>query len=312
MKYRTSIGSKIFDAFNYLLIFIIVLSCIYPFVYMFSISTSNYYEVGTNTVVFWPKGFHLNAYEQLFRTGPFIFQAYGNSIVYTLVHTFFVLFLCSAGGFALSLQELAFKKTWSLILFIMMFFSGGMIPTFLLIRSLGMLNTLWAIVLPGAVAPFYVFIFRIYIKVNIHPDLIDSVYCDGGSDLTVFIRIVLPLIKPMLATIGLFAAIGMWNSFIPAMIYLTDRKKYPLALFLREYVILGSHTTLRGEMEDLARMSIREREGMQSPERAMYSLGWTKAMKMTFTMITVVPILFVYPFAQRYFVKGIMVGSLKE
>jgi putative aldouronate transport system permease protein len=176
-----------------------------------------------------------------------------------------------------------------------------------------MFNTLWAIVLPGAVAPFTIFIFRVYIRTNIHQDLMDSVYVDGGSDLLVYTRIVLPLIKPMLATLGLFAAVGMWNSYVPALIYLNERSQYPLTLFLREMVVLGDFGGASRGRPQLPpmEMSILEREGLMDPDQGAYDLGYSKSVKMAFTMITVLPILFVYPFAQRYFVKGIMIGSLK-
>ena len=312
-KFKTSVGSKLFDVFNHLLILLIVLTCIYPFVYMFSLSTSRLMEVGTNMVKLWPKGFNLKMYETLFKFNPLIFRAYGNSITYTALATVFSLLLSSMGGFALALKGLGFRRFFSLLFLAMMFFSGGLIPTFLWIRTLGMLNTLWAIVLPGAVAPFSIFIFRVYIKANVHQDLIDSVYVDGGNDLLVFVRIVLPLIKPILATLGLFAAVGMWNSYVSALIYLNDRSKYPLTLFLREVVVMGDvGIAMRGIAEVLeADQSISELEGLRNVDQEMVHLGYLKAMKMAFTMVTVLPILFVYPFAQRYFVKGIMIGSIK-
>lgn len=312
-KFKSSLGSKIFDVFNYLFILVLVATFMYPFLYMFSISTSHPVEVGTNMVKFLPVKFNLNIYKYLFEYNPHIFRAYGNSITYTAVYTIFVLFLCSMGGFALALKELAFRKFFGMVFFIMMFFGGGLIPTFLWIRSMGMLNTMWAIVLPGAVAPFTIFIFRVYIRTNIHQDLMDSVYVDGGSDLVVYFRIILPLIKPMLATLGLFAAVGMWNQYISALIYLSDRSKYPLTLFLREVVVLGDfggNSRGRPQITE-SELSIFELEGRMDPAREMYQLGYMKAVKMAFTMVTVLPILFVYPFAQRYFVKGIMIGSLK-
>ena len=164
---------------------------------------------------------------------------------------------------------------------------------FLWILELGMLNTLWAIVLPVAVSPFSIFIFRVYIKTNISQDLMASVYIDGGGDILVYTRIVLPLIKPMLATLGLFAAVSAWNSYVPALIYLNDREKYPLTLFLRELVVLGDlGGASRGKPELTGtELSFYAREGMLDVAKEMWNLGYIKATKMAFTMITVIPIL---------------------
>ena len=224
---RHSFGSRLFDAGNVILIFLIALTALYPFVYMAAISTSDFFAVGFGKVTIIPVDFSLDIYTYLFQYNPFIGRAYFNSILYTVLNTVLTVILCSMAGFALAQRKLAFRGFVGVALLVSMFFSGGLIPNFLWIRELGMLNSLWAIVLPGAVSAYYVILFRVYIHTNVSEEVLESVYVDGGGDFLVFFRIVLPLIKPMLATIALFAAVAMWNSFFSALIYLSDRKQLP-------------------------------------------------------------------------------------
>ncbi len=308
-----SIGSRLFDVGNVILIFAIAVSALYPFVYMAAISTSDFFAVGFGKVTLIPVDFSLDIYTYLFQYNPFIGRAYYNSILYTVLNTVLTVILCGMAGFALAQRRLAFRGFIGAALLVSMFFSGGLIPNFLWIRELGMLNSLWAIVLPGAVSAYYVILFRVYIHTNVSEELLESVYVDGGGDFLVFFRIVLPLIKPMLATIGLFAAVAMWNSFFSALIYLSDRKQYPLTLFLREVAVVGGFGGSSVGSPDAGpeQLTAYEVEGQYNAAQEVWQGGYLKATQMAFTLITVVPILFVYPFAQRYFVKGITLGSVK-
>ena len=313
--YRQSFGSRLFDVGNVILIFAIAMSALYPFVYMAAISTSDFFAVGFGKVTLIPVDFSLEIYTYLFQYNPFIARAYYNSILYTVLNTVLTVILCGMAGFALAQRRLAFRGFIGTVLLVSMFFGGGLIPNFLWIRELGMLNTLWAIVLPRAVSAYYVILFRVYIHTNVSEELLESVYVDGGGDFLVFFRIVLPLIKPMLATIGLFAAVTMWNSFFPALIYLSDRKMYPLTLFLREMVVLRnlSGGGSRGQ-PNISAAELTAFDAMQAEAglaETVWFGGYLTASKMAFTFITVIPILFVYPIAQRYFVKGIQIGAIK-
>lgn len=305
-RYKSSVGSKLFDFLNYLLCIFLVLLCIYPFLYMFSLSVSNYVSIAFGDVRLFPKGFHMVSYQDILRR-TMVLRGYFNTILYTVVNTFLVIMLSSMGGFVLAERKFFFKRSMSFFFLIMMFFSGGMIPVFLWIRNLGLLDTIWAIVLPTAVGPFYIFLFRVYIKENVPESLKESVRIDGGNDFVVYMRIVLPLIKPIIATIGLFAAVAMWNSFVPPLIYLHDSKKYPLTLLLRQIVIVGD---FGGYIGAFAGRVIASPEDTADAE--LWTFGYMKSIKMAMTMITVIPIVLVYPFAQRYFVRGILIGSLKE
>ena len=314
MRYRLSAASRLFDVANHGFIFLIAASALYPFVYMTSIAVSDPAAVGFGMVTLLPVDLQFDSIRLLLLRNPFIGRGYVNSVVYTSVHTVLVLIVCPMGGFALARTKLAGRGIAGMLLLVSMFVSGGLIPTFLWIRELGMLNTMWAIVLPGVVSPFYVFIFRIYILTNVQEELAESVYVDGGGDFLVFFRITLPLIKPMLATIGLFTAVGMWNSFFPALIYLNDRELYPVTLFLREMISFGIQRPERPERRcrpAKVDMSIAFYEETYDVLRAARSRGALKSAEMAFILVTAAPVMLLYPFAQRYFVKGLTIGSLK-
>ena len=313
MRYRHSAASRLFDVANHGFVLLIAAAALYPFVFMTSIAVSDPVAVGFGMVTFLPVDLQFDSIRLLLLRNPFIGRGYVNSVVYTSVHTVLVLVVCPMGGFALSRTKLAGRGIAGMLLLVSMFFSGGLIPTFLWIRELGMLNTMWAIVLPAVVSPFYVFIFRIFILTNVQEELAESVYVDGGGDFLVFSRITLPLIKPMLATIGLFTAVGMWNSFFPALIYLSDRELYPVTLFLREMISSGFNG-LSGPSGDTTRkldMSIAFYEENYDVLRAARSRGALKSAEMAFILVTAAPVMLLYPFAQRYFVKGLTIGSLK-
>lgn len=301
MKYKESPGSRVFDIVNVIFCFFIGLICLYPFIYVFSMSISGYKEIATGQIYLYPKGFSLDVYKYVF-ADPQILRSYLNSILYTATYTIIVLVLCSMGGFVLAEDRFLYKRSVTLFFAAMMFFSGGLIPTFLWIRAIKLVNTMWAIVLPTAVSPFYIIIFRTSIRATVHQSLKDSVYIDGGSDFLIYTRIVIPLIKPILATIGLFAAVSMWNEFFRPMVYLYDSAKMPLTILLRRVLIqrdFGGNLNLviPGADDVMA-------DYIQS--------GWLGAMKNAIIIVTVTPILLVYPFIQRYFVKGIMIGAIKE
>ena len=307
VTYRSSIGSRLFDVANYVFVLVFSVTCLIPFLYMFAIATSSYTAIATNEVFLLPVDFHIDTFRSVFTSVPLMLRAYWNSILYTATSVVLVLAVSSMGGFVLNLKHLQFKRFFTMMLLVMMFFSGGLIPVFLWIRALGLYNTIWAIVLPTAVAPWNIFIFRVYTRSNVPESLYESVYLDGGGDLTVYARIVLPLIKPALATFGLFAAVAMWNSFTPALIYLEDPEKFPLTLFLRRMVMLNDLGRGFGEV-----MEEREqRELFGNLDLHLFGKGYRKSAGMVMTFLTVLPMIVIYPFAQRYFVKGVVIGSIK-
>ncbi len=302
VRYRESVPSRVFDAANVAMGVVACLIFLYPFIYIFSVSISGYEEVGLGKIILWPRNVSFSIYGFVFQTRVLL-RAFLNSVIYTALFAVLTLWLSSMAGFVLAEERFRFRRSVALFLAAMLFFRGGLIPEFLWIRSLGMSNTLWAIVLPTAVSPFYIFIFRTSIRQMVHQSLKDSVYIDGGGDFRIYTRIVLPLITPILATIGLFAAVSMWNEFYRPLVYLYDSEKMPLTIVLRRFLILRD---FGGNINSII-------EGLEEDASAAYIRnGWLAKMRSAIVIVSVVPIVMVYPFLQRYFVRGIMIGAIKE
>ncbi|MCI9626288.1 MAG: carbohydrate ABC transporter permease [Clostridia bacterium] len=293
MKQREGIGSRIFDGINIGIMVVIIAVSIYPLIYLISKSLSGVEYVKANLVYLYPRGFNLDAYRDVIKNTLF-WISYKNTIVYTVIGTVLNLAFTSSMAFCLSRRELLFRKTITMLVIFTMFFGGGLIPNFLLVKWLGMYDTMWSLILPGTISTYNMIIVRTYMK-TIPEDVIESVRIDGGNELQIFYKIILPLSKPVLATIGLFYAIGHWNSYFNAMIYLKTNIKFPVQLVLKEMIV---------------------DQNMQSVSTAAYeSLNQqpltSEMLVAASIVITLIPVLIIYPFVQKFFVKGIMIGSVK-
>jgi putative aldouronate transport system permease protein len=285
MKIKESFGSKLFDAVNIFLMSILIIVMVYPLVYVFSASISDNAMVMSGQVVLWPKAINLIAYQRLLGN-PDLWISYWNTIRYTAVQTLLSLAVTSAMAYPLAKKGLPGRP---LILFLAAFtlmFGGGMIPTFLVVQNLGLLDTMWAIVLPSLVSTWYLFIMRTFFE-GLPEELEDAATIDGCGTMQVFLKIVLPLSLPVLVSIGLFTAVNQWNSFFDALIYLNDRSMYPLQIMLRNIIIAGSNVQGEGNTD------------------------YIETLKYAMITIATVPILCVYPFIQKYFVQGTMIGGIK-
>ncbi|MCM3616537.1 carbohydrate ABC transporter permease [Sutcliffiella horikoshii] len=247
----------------------------------------------TKGLSFNPDHWTIDGYVRIFQDGS-IMRGFLNSVFYASGFTFVAISFTVLAGYALSVDDLVGKKFFVIFFLIAMFFNGGMIPTYLVVRSLGLLNTPWAIILPGAVGVWNLILARTYFKA-IPKELKEAAKIDGASDLMIFWRIVLPLAKPIIFVLALFAFIGQWNAYFQAMIYLDDRSLYPLQLVLREILIQNevqpgmiADQLARAEMQKVAEM-----------------------IKYSSIVVASLPLLIMYPFFQKYFEKGVMVGSLK-
>ncbi|GKS11310.1 ABC transporter permease [Paenibacillus chitinolyticus] len=285
MKIKTSLGSRVFDTLNIILMLLLVVVMIYPMVYVFSASISNNALVASGEVLLFPKQVTLVAYERLV-TNPDLWISYWNTIRYTVLHVALTLIVTAAMAYPLSKKWLPGRRTILLLAAFTLLFSGGMIPTFLVVQKLGMLDTIWAIVLPSLISTWYLFIMRTFFEA-LPEELEDAATIDGCSSFQVLLRIVLPLSMPVMATIGLFTAVNQWNAFFDALIYLNDRSMYPLQIMLRNILIAG--TSVQGEGD----------------------LNYLETLKYAMIMIATLPILCVYPFIQKYFVQGSMIGGIK-
>lgn len=279
-----------FDYFNIILLFGVVIATLYPFLYMINISLSTNHYVMRNEVTFWPKGFTLDYYK-LVLDDPRMGIGYKNTMIYVVVGTILSLICTAMGAYALA-RKMAYHRFFTLLIVFTMLFQGGMIPTFLVVKSLGLMDTMWAMVLPGLVSVWNLIIMRTFF-LGIPSEMIDSGKVDGLNDIGVFMRLILPLSKPVMATIGLFYAVALWNNFMFALLYLRDADMFPLQVILRNIAIAGQINSA-----DVANSAGEERVIDESLRFATIIIG-------------TLPILLVYPFIQKHFVKGAMIGSVK-
>ena len=285
-------GDKVFRIVVAIILLFVNAIMLYPFILIISLSISDPEAVLRGEVTFLPKGFSARAYEKMITTPNFV-KSYGNTILYATVGTIITLALTALTAFPLSVTKFRSKKFLNVYYMITMFFYGGMIPTFLVVRSLGIIDTLWATVLPGALTAYNIMIFRSFFQ-GIPESLHESAYIDGANDWRVLFSIILPLSKPVIATIALFTIVRHWNSFFNALLYLNTPDKYPLQMILRN-ILTGAEQLNKdsGAFETLAQSSV------------------TESLKDASIIITTLPVICVYPFIQRYFVKGVMIGSVK-
>lgn len=290
MKYKKTPGSIAFDVVNTTLLIILAVVTLYPYLYVISASLSDPVELyrGSKFILF-PKGFNLLSYKIVFKN-PMLFQAYFNTITYVVLGTAINVIMNIFGAYTLSKKHLPGSKVIMKLIVFTMFFSGGMIPTFILVFKLGMIDTLWAMVLPNAVSAMNIIIMRTFFM-GIDPAVEESANIDGANDITILFRIVLPLATPVIAVITLFYAVRHWNSFFDALLYLRSRTKSPLQLILRDILISNDKSMTTGVFDNAQAVS----------ENVKYAL----------IVVSTLPILFLYPYLQKYFVKGIMVGSIK-
>ncbi len=291
---NATVGSRIFDMLNYLIVTIVALTTIFPFIYIIGASFATEYEIATRPMFIIPQNASTAAYEFIFSSNK-ILRGFGNSIFITVCGTAINLFCTVTMAYALSKTRLRGRNFFLNMVIISMFFSGGMIPGYIVVANiLNLKNTYWSVLLPGAISAYNMMIVKNFFQ-GIPQELEESASMDGCTDMGVLWKIVLPLSLPVLATFGLFYAVGHWNAYFGAMIYMkTAKEKWPLQVLLRELIILSSGSA--GDMNNM------DPEFVQPPEQSV---------KMAVIVVSTVPIMLVYPFLQKYFVKGVMVGALK-
>lgn len=289
---RTGFG----DTANVMALCIIGLITLYPFIYILSVSITPSSVYSTRKVFLWPYGFDLSTYAMMFNDSRIV-SGFKNSIIYTFFGVIINVFFTMLTAYPLANES--FKKYGSffmkMIIFTMLF-SGGLIPAYLLVRNLGFINTIWAIIIPGAISPFYLILARTFIQ-QLPKELTEASVIDGAGEATIFMRIILPLCKPIIACISLYYAVALWNSYFAPLIYLTDPKKYPLQVYLQQ-IVLG------------AQMAEQQQQASQMAGYKEARIA-SEAVKSCTLVISTVPVLILYPFLQKYFVKGIMIGAVK-
>ena len=290
----SSLGSRVFDAINYTVITLAAILTILPFIYIVGASFASEYELSVRPMFIIPQDVTLDAYKYIFSSNKLV-QSFGNSVFITVVGTIINLFFTVTFAYPLSKKYLRARGFLLNMVIFSMFFSGGMIPSYILISNwLGMKNSYWSVLIPGDISAYNLMIVKNFFQ-GIPQELEESAHIDGCNDLTTLIKIVLPLSLPVLATFGLFYAVGHWNAYFGAMIYMTGaREKWPLQVILREIIVMS--TTSAGDM------ALMDPNFVEPPEQSI---------KMAVIVVATVPIMCVYPFLQKYFVKGVMVGALK-
>ncbi len=294
-RIKSSPGDRVFDIIMGLFVFLLIAVIVYPlwFVVMASFSDPMYVNNGTILVI--PQGFQLEGYKLVFGNQR-LWTTYGNTILYTVCGTLFGTFVTMLAGYAFSRKDLVGGSSLMQLFVFTMYFSGGTIPLFLTIQSLGLLDTRALMIILGSVSAYNIIIVRSFMVSNIPDDLFDAAKIDGCGNGRFFFQIVLPLSKAVMAIMVLYIAVSHWNSYFNAMMYLTDIQKQPLQVYLREILVVGQSMAADTDIDP----------EMQQKMEKMVSI-----LKYAFIVIATAPILCVYPFIQKYFVKGVMIGSVK-
>ncbi|RCX22575.1 carbohydrate ABC transporter membrane protein 2 (CUT1 family) [Fontibacillus phaseoli] len=286
---KHSIGDRIFTIVNNTLLALIALACLLPFVNIIASSFASTQEIVEKRFILFPTTFSLDAYKYIFST-PTIFRGLGVSIGTTVIGTILSMILTAAMAYGLSRRYLYGRNTINFIVVFSMLFSGGMIPTFLVVKSAHLIDSYWSMIIPTAINAFNLIIMRNFFQ-SLPDSLEESAKIDGCTDLGVFLKIMLPLSLPSIATISLFYGVAYWNTYMSAILYINDYLKWPIQVLLRQIVIVSS--------------------GMQGDNSVVDIMPPAQAIKMAVIVVATLPMLIAYPFVQRHFVKGAMLGSVK-
>lgn len=292
IKKPQSFESKVFDVINYILLLGMAFIMLYPMWYVLIVSISSAEYINQGAISFIPKGIQWEAYKTVFEN-PKIWNGYKNTIIYTVLGTTINVIMTAMCAYPLSRKELYGRSFFMKAMTLTMYVSGGLIPLFLLISNLELMNSVWAIVLPGAISTYNMIVMRTSFE-TIPDSLVESAYLDGANDIQIFGKIILPLSKSIIATMVLFYAVGHWSSYLPAILYLNDSRKYPLQVVLRDIVIGNDVSAMNSLTESIVVSTVT-------------STNYRYAV----IIVSVLPILMVYPFIQKYFTKGVMVGAVK-
>ncbi|MBD1221347.1 carbohydrate ABC transporter permease [Virgibacillus halodenitrificans] len=296
---KFSLSDKTFDIVNTIGVFLITLIVVYPLIFVISASISDPSAVNTGRMWLWPVDITFEGFKKVFAYDA-IWTGYKNTIIYTLVGTLIHLFVLLPCAYALSRKEMMAKKVILWIVLFTMLFNGGLIPTYLVIKSLGMLDTMWAIVIPNVVGAWSILVAKAFFEQTIPDQLVEASKIDGASDYLIFRKIVLPLSLPIIAVMALFHAVALWNQYFNALIYLSDDKLFPLQLILRQILVLN-------EIDASGAGG-----GGGITESFIDQVKTASLIKYAVIIVSALPLLIVYPFLQRFFVKGVLIGSVKE
>ena len=283
----------------YVAIILVMIACLYPFIYILSVSLSDTDAVANQKVYLYPIGFQLDAYKIVMNNDS-LWRGYVNSVVQSTLSTLITLILCSLAGYVLSVHLFKYKRAFMVFFIITMFFNGGIVPTYLVISKLGLIDTIWAIVIPPALGAWYIILFRVNFR-QVPASLTEMAQMDGASHVWIYSKVMIPLCKAVFAVVAIYAFVNVWNSYFPPLLYLTSQDKMPLPIVIRKFT--GAEV-LRGDIETDIILAM--------GGRVYNALGLERSIKMATVIMSIGPIVFLYPLLQKYFNKGILVGSIKE
>ena len=293
-RIRLSSADRTFYAINYTVMAILIAVTAYPLLYILACSFSDRMAILASKVVIFPVNFSVEGYIKVFEN-PDVYTGYVNTIFYTVFGTLINIAVTMLCAYPMARANWPMKKGFTAFFMFTMFFSGGMIPTYLLVSSMKLVNTRWALLLPGAMSIYNMIIARTFIQNSIPQELLEASQIDGCSDAKYFFSIVLPLSKAIIAVLTLYYAVGHWNAYFNAFIYLSNRALYPLQIILREILIENSI----------------DAESLMDEEMAAQKAGLADLLQYSLIVVSTAPILCIYPFVQKYFIKGVMIGSVK-
>lgn len=290
-------GDFLFNTIIYSMLILILLIELYPLIFIVSASFSDPDFVNAGKVYLFPRGFTLDGYIRVFKDAE-IWNGYKNTMIYTGVGTALSVFTTIPAAYALSRKDFIGRNIFTAIFAFTMFFSGGLIPTYIVVKNLKMVNTMFPVILLGTCTMWNMVIARTFFQSSIPEEIIEAGYIDGCSDIRIFIKIVLPLSSAIIAVISLFYGVTRWNGYFNALIYLSDRKLYPLQLILREILI---------QQQSLAELMVAD----DDPEYISKQVKLVELIKYCVIFVATLPVLIAYPFVQKYFVKGVVIGAIK-
>ena len=299
IKYKFSIGDRIISILTYVIYSIFAFVCVYPFYYIFinTISANDLSERGK--IVFWPKGIHFTNYLNVMKIDGLL-QATKISLARTVIGTFVTVIVAAFLGYMFTRETMWHRKLWFRMVAATMYFNAGIIPWFITMKNLGLTNNFWVYILPVAVQPFYIILCKTFVE-SIPKELEDAAEIDGAGTLRIFFQIIIPIIKPILATVAIFAAVAQWNSFQDTLLLVTDDKLYTLQYVLYNY--LNQASSLKSLVNNSS--------SAEAMAASLAHASTATSIRMTVTIVVVTPIILVYPIFQRFFTKGIMIGAVK-
>ena len=294
VKAKISGSDKLYYLIAYIIIAFLVLAVLYPLIYIVSASFSTAESVNSGQVWLFPVDFSVYSYKVILQYKN-LYVGYRNTLFYTIAGTLLNIAITIVCAYPLARKHLVGRKIFTFIFTFSMLFSGGMIPSYLLMRNLGILDTVWVMLLPGAMSVYNMIVTRTFLQNTIADELMEAAKIDGCSDFHFFFKIVLPLSKAIIAVIALYYAVGHWNSYFNAFLYLSNNQLYPLQIFLRQVLIQNSF----------------DRSMIMDDEMAQQLMGLSELLKYSVIVVASAPLMCFYPFVQKYFVKGVMIGSIK-